>query len=534
MAGDSFPKQPSHPSGVPEGSPAPLAPIPKFIGPYKIETLLEKGGMSLLYLGTHPETKEPVTVKVLSQRFLSNPEVVKRFLKEAEIIAMANHPNIVKLYGYGEWESGLYIAMEFIQGISLRQYLLQTPASLTKSLEIILDISYALCHLHTHGVIHRDLKPENILLTEAGTIKLIDFGISQLLTDKKDMYGSKGRFIGTPIYMSPEQKENPETVSYPSDIYSLGIIAYELILGKLCHGQVHLSLMPKGIQKILSKTLQYKPENRYHDIVDFISEITAYLQSSTLQKDKKPADMISELSENLHQAFELLLPTAVPVWPLLSIGMAAHKSLSQEGVYYDFFQTEAHSYGVLSAESPARGAEGILQLASFRGMIKALHHLADKPVELITQLNAILSQQITPHPFTLSYQVLSPDEGEFHFISCQSSYLHNFSIKENKIRLVDTENPMLGAAPHAHFSEIIQPFSEDNVLFLASFVPHFPKISEENEMITHLISSTLQEHYLETPQKIADLVQRKIRLSPLLQIKDRTFILVCIKKRVRD
>ena len=262
--------------------------IPALIGPYKIESLLERGGMSILYLGTHPETKEPVTIKVLSPKYLSNPEVVKRFLNEAEIIAMADHPNIVKLYGYGEWAGGLYIAMEFIQGISLRQYLLQTPMSVKKALEIIVDIAYALCHLHTHGVIHRDLKPENILVTETGQIKVIDFGISQLLTEKSERGGgSKARLIGTPIYMSPEQKENPETVTYPSDIYSLGIIAYELVLGKLSHGQIHISLMPKGLQKILNKTLQYKPEDRYHDIVDFISDITSYLNSASMQKEKK-------------------------------------------------------------------------------------------------------------------------------------------------------------------------------------------------------------------------------------------------------
>src|SRR5262249_44107549 len=153
----------------------------------------------LLYLGTHPDTKEPVTIKVLSQKFLSHPEIVKRFLNEAEIIAMADHPNIVKLYGHGEWAGGLYIAMEFVQGISLRQYLLQTPMSLKRALEIILDVAYALCHLHTHGVIHRDLKPENILVTDIGTIKVIDFGIAQLLTEKspQDAY-PKQRLIGTP------------------------------------------------------------------------------------------------------------------------------------------------------------------------------------------------------------------------------------------------------------------------------------------------------------------------------------------------
>ena len=196
-------------------------PTPEKIGPYKIETILEKGGMSILYLAIHPETNEPTTIKVLSPKFASHPEIVHRFLQEAEIIALADHPNIVKLYGYGEWEGGLYIAMEFIQGISLRQYILQTPISLRRALEFIIDISYALCHLHTHGIIHRDLKPENILVTDQGVVKVIDFGIAQLLAETSSGI-SHQRVIGTPIYMSPEQRENPENVSFPTDIYFIG------------------------------------------------------------------------------------------------------------------------------------------------------------------------------------------------------------------------------------------------------------------------------------------------------------------------
>ena len=134
--------------------------------------------------------------------------------------------------------------MEFIQGLSLRQQILRVPISLKRALEIIKDIAYALCHLHTHGVIHRDLKPENILITNDSQIKVIDFGIAQLLSEQiLKKAPLKQRMIGTPVYISPEQRDNPESVSYPSDIYSLGIIAYELILGRLSQGHIHLSLI---------------------------------------------------------------------------------------------------------------------------------------------------------------------------------------------------------------------------------------------------------------------------------------------------
>lgn len=267
--------------------PAPLE-IPQVIGIYQIESLLQSGGMSRLYLATDSKTHLLVAVKVLLPKFFVHPDIIERFLREAEILSYVDHPNIVKMYNHGTWEGGFYIAMEYIVGGSLRQYILQNPLSLRRALEMILDIAYGVCHLHTQGIIHRDLKLENILVTDEGVIKIIDFGIAQLLHAVKDEEHSafSHRTIGTPIYMSPEQRENPETVSYPSDIYSLGIIAYELLLGRLSHGHVHLALMPKGLQKILAKTLQPDPRERYQDIVDFIADLSNYMNSDVLENEK--------------------------------------------------------------------------------------------------------------------------------------------------------------------------------------------------------------------------------------------------------
>ncbi|MDE3048213.1 MAG: serine/threonine protein kinase, partial [Verrucomicrobiota bacterium] len=183
-------------------------PLPQQIGPYKVESLLSKGGMSVLYLGIHPTTSKPIVIKVLSPKYCKNKEMASRFLKEAAIIGMAHHPNIVRLYGQGAWEKGLYIAMEFVQGISLRQFIQQKSLTHQRALEIILQVAYALCHLHTHGVIHRDLKPENILITESGEIKVIDFGIAHLQGEAgTERITQKRKVMGTPVYMSPEQKE---------------------------------------------------------------------------------------------------------------------------------------------------------------------------------------------------------------------------------------------------------------------------------------------------------------------------------------
>src|SRR5690349_1252107 len=221
MTDNSFYKQNTMPDLIPTDEEFPL---PTMIGPYKIESLFSKGGMSLLYLGLDPEIKKALIIKVLSPSYVTHPEAVERFLKEAKVIALTNHPNIVKLHGQGEWEKGLYIAMELIHGISLKQFIMQHSLSMRRALEIVLQVSFALLHLHSHGVIHRDLKPENILITEDGEIKVIDFGIAQLHEEKEKKIEISGRFLGTPNYMSPEQKEDPFSVTFATDIYSLGVI----------------------------------------------------------------------------------------------------------------------------------------------------------------------------------------------------------------------------------------------------------------------------------------------------------------------
>lgn len=470
MPDDDFYKRTTSPGiGDKSISEAPAPKIPQFIDKYRIESLLEKGGMSLVYLGTHPETKEPTIIKVLSPKYLSHPEIVQRFLNEAEIIAMADHPNIVKLHGYGEWEGGLYIAMEFIQGITLRQYILQTPVSLKKALEITIDVAYALCHLHTHGVIHRDLKPENILMTENGVVKVIDFGISQLLTEKAgEEEAARKRIIGTPIYMSPEQRENPESVSYPSDIYSLGIITYELILGKLSHGQIHLSMMPKGIHKILIKTLQPNPKNRYQDVVDFIADISAYLNSTNIQKEKKVGDQLSELSENFRRAQLILLPESPPHWPEMDIQIAINKNFNISGVYHDFLHLLDGKYGVVICESSARDAEGFIFMSNLRGMIHTLCKLTNKPNEFAAILNDMLLNENFDYVFTLNLLVFDPRSQHFQYISCGYSGLWMILPENKPPSRISQGNIALGIDRYAEFKEIELPYVKGTRLVMGS------------------------------------------------------------------
>jgi eukaryotic-like serine/threonine-protein kinase len=452
---DDFQKQKTIPY-EPSDEPAALTKTPEKIGPYKIDSLLDKGGMSILYLSTHPETKAPIVIKVLEPKFLSRPEVVQRFIQETQIIGMPSHPNIVKLYSHGEWEGGLYIAMEYVQGISLRQYLLKTPISLKKALEIVIDIAYALCHLHTHGIIHRDLKPENVLITKDNKVKVIDFGIAQLLTEQPDPHApAKQHIIGTPVYMSPEQRENPDTVSYPSDIYSLGIITYELVLGKLSYGQIHLGLVPKGLRPILQKSLQQKPGNRYQDVVDFITDITLYLESD-LSGEEEEAKKASPF-----EAQASLQPAPPIDWP----GMAVETIPSKDS-FYDFYRFADHLYGIVLGKCYETEAENLFETAIMCGMVRALCKMEHDPTAWITALNNMLIEDRIKPSFGIHFLLIDLEKKEFSYTSSDKSALWVYH--DEKLERIPLDNPPLGQNKEAQFEKVVNPWREKDLLILTT------------------------------------------------------------------
>ncbi len=419
-----------------------LPSIPKQIGPYPIECLLAKGGMSLLYLGSHPETKASIAIKVLSPQFVSHPDMKEHFLKEAEIIAMADHPNIIKLHGYGEWENGLYIAMEYIEGISLREHLLRNPISLKKALDLILEISYALCHLHTHGVIHRDLKPENILINEEGHVKVIDFGIAQLL-DPEAQNKEKGvaRMMGTPVYMSPEQRANPFNASYPSDIYSLGIISYELILGKLCHGQIHLSLMPKGLQEILGKTLKQNPNDRYLDIVDFIADISSYLHSGDLMRDRKFGEQTGILFEKFQGIQQKLISKSTPSFKGFDSSLFIHKPTGATALYAEHFPEHAL---LVIGYPPLTFQQGILEALYLKGVLDALVKKNPSLEEIAQLLDDSVNNGFLSAPFPFLVVQSNDEKGAIHWLSCGAGSFWLVDPLEKMPREFPSSTPSLG------------------------------------------------------------------------------------------
>ncbi len=451
--------------------------------------------MSVLFLASHPDTQKPIVVKVLLPKYLKNKEMVSRFIKEAEIIQMSHHPNIVHLYGEGEWEKGLYIAMEFIQGISLRQFIKEKALSNQRAFEIILQVAFALFHLHSHGIIHRDVKPENILITETGEIKVIDFGIAQLQKEGgAERFTQKKRIMGTPVYMSPEQKENPSKVTYSSDIYSLAIIAYELILGRLSHGVIHLSLLPQPIRSILEKALHENPKERYQDIGDFISAITQYMETG--QGEEEVPEEVVKLIDHTRS---VLIPSRGPGWPQIDVGIAVHEGISLTGLYLDFFHFSNNRYALLLAEPLETGVASLVQASIFRGMSRMSLKKDFIPMKAIQALNETLCQDpINPH-FTFALLLLDPEKELLTYISSGETPLWHLPEGSQTVKTLNTANIHLGKNPSAEFLEISDNWRPGDTLILPSMGL---KVHESPEWI--------RKETLLSPQPQAEKVLQKL------------------------
>jgi tetratricopeptide (TPR) repeat protein len=205
------------------------------VGRYEILSLLSAGGMGELYHARDPELGRELVVKLLPRRGVFHPDAVERFVREARAASALNHPNIVTVYEIGESPSGHFIAMELIEGRTLREIRAESP-SIPKIARIGAQVARALAVAHAAGIIHRDIKPENLMLRDDGYLKVLDFGIAQLTatnTESTDIsrITQPGVVVGTMRYMSPEQAQgNPVTPA--SDMFSLGIVLYELAAGR--------------------------------------------------------------------------------------------------------------------------------------------------------------------------------------------------------------------------------------------------------------------------------------------------------------
>jgi len=223
----------------PPAAPLPLAEVARHFPQLEILDCLGCGGMGVVYKARQPHLNRFVALKILAPGKEQDPAFAERFTREAQTLARLNHPHIVTLYDFGKVDGLFYLLMEYVDGVSLRQLLQRKKLSPEEALAIVPKICEALQYAHDHGVVHRDIKPENVLLNTEGRVKIADFGIAKIVGGEpgRQAITREEQVIGTPHYMAPEQVEQPQQVDHRADIYSLGVVFYEMLTGELPLGK---------------------------------------------------------------------------------------------------------------------------------------------------------------------------------------------------------------------------------------------------------------------------------------------------------
>jgi serine/threonine-protein kinase len=284
--------------------PAPPS-VDRRIAHYVIQGRIGEGGMGVVYKALDSKLKRDVALKVLHPRVAEDEGRRKRFLREGRLVAHLTHPNIATVYDVGEADDRIFIAMELVEGEPLTSMIKPgRHVTVPEALRIIHEVARGLARAHEVGVIHRDLKPDNIMVGDDGIVKILDFGVAKRLDtfklDFTDIKTQHGSLVGTPAYMSPEQAAGKKTVDERSDVFSLGVVLFELLTGKRPfegdtwqetiiainrdEPPVISSLrsdVPQGLDELVDTCLAKEPDARYASCREVIEDIEAILMAAS-------------------------------------------------------------------------------------------------------------------------------------------------------------------------------------------------------------------------------------------------------------
>jgi len=237
-------------------------------GELELVELIGRGGMGAVYRARQPKLDRDVALKVLPPELAKEPAFEQRFLREARALAGLQHPRILTIYDFGERDGLFYLVTEFVEGMNLRQLMDMGELSPEEALRITPQICEALQFAHDRGVVHRDIKPENVLIDTAGEVKIADFGLARIVgADAGPALTRSTQVLGTPHYMAPEQWREGKAVDHRADIYSVGVVLYEMLTGDLPLGHFDPPSRRRGVPKrldaVVQRSLAQRPEQRY-------------------------------------------------------------------------------------------------------------------------------------------------------------------------------------------------------------------------------------------------------------------------------
>ncbi len=258
-----------HDAARPSGAEVELSAIQRDFPQFEILELVGRGGMGLVYKARQPRLDRTVALKILAPEVMSQPAFAERFLREARALARLNHPNVVAVHDFGEVNGRYFLVMEYVEGAHLRQLIELGRLRAADALRLVPEICAGLQYAHEQGIVHRDIKPENILVDANGRPKIADFGLVKVLGQDEDDWRltRASQVMGTPQYMAPEQMHRPRDVDHRADIYSLGVVLYEMLTAELPVGRFALpserARVDARLDDVVLKAMQREPAQRY-------------------------------------------------------------------------------------------------------------------------------------------------------------------------------------------------------------------------------------------------------------------------------
>jgi len=335
-------------------------------GRYEIQEVLGVGGMAVVYRAYDNIDDRPVAVKILKDEFLANEEFRRRFKNESKAIAMLSHPNIVKVYDVSYGDRLQYIVMEYVEGITLKEYIEQRRVIPWKeAVHFLTQMLRALQHAHDTGIVHRDVKPQNIMLLHSGNIKVTDFGIARF--SRSETRTMSENAIGSVHYISPEQARGDLTDG-KSDIYSIGVVLYEMLTGQLpfqSDSTVSVAIMqlqteprrprelndgiPLGLEQITIHAMQKRPYERYQSAAEMLLDLEEFKRNPLIRfeysyfVDREPTRYVSPAERPrpqrpapppMDEAEEEAKSRLVPMMTGIAVGLVAVIAIIGMLIYY--------------------------------------------------------------------------------------------------------------------------------------------------------------------------------------------------------
>jgi serine/threonine protein kinase len=307
----------------------------------EILELIGQGGMGFVFKARQPKIERLVALKILPRSLAADPAFAERFTREGRMLALLNHPNIVTLHDFGQAGGFFYLLMEYVDGVNLRQAMKVGRFTPAQALSVVPKICEALQFAHNEGILHRDIKPENILLDSKGRVKIADFGIAKLVEGGESALGQAGpagpalaanltetgKVLGTPQYMAPEQLEHPQDVDQRADIYSLGVVFYEMLTGELPLGRFappsEKSAVDARVDQVVLRALEKERERRTQTAGEVKTQVEAISGHGTVPPAaKEPAGVAAAPAQAKPDHFWRWFAVAVLALMMIPVGIA--------------------------------------------------------------------------------------------------------------------------------------------------------------------------------------------------------------------